>query len=110
MAVPRTLVESRSVDWFRATLQFGAEGMLAIARSVDSFHQRLSLHDPSLRNDLDFAREHIGIHLNNPLDIRERLLDRVAALFSNQMIDGQDETLFLRLFRSERGKRQKDRS
>lgn len=84
--------------------------MLAIARSVDSFHQRLSFHDPSLRNDLDFAREHFGIHLNNPLDIRERLLDRVAALFSNQMIDGQDETLFLRLFRSEHGKRQKDRS
>lgn len=77
-AVSRTLVESRSVDWFGSTLQFGAEGMLAFARSVDSFHQRLSHHDPGLRNDLDFAREHIGIQLNNPLDIRERLLDRVA--------------------------------
>jgi hypothetical protein len=69
--------------------------MRAVLRFIDSIDELLGLHLAGLGRDRYFPFRDVDLDLNNPLDLLECLLDRVAALLSNQAPYFEHEHLVL---------------
>lgn len=79
----------------RPPLQLCLEIMSAVLRVVHRFDELVRLHLAHLRGDSHLPFRDVNLDLDNPFDLFQCLLDRVAALLSHQAPHFEHENLML---------------